>query len=153
MNFEPPVGYRVLIIRTLERGHEIKYYQDGKVFTLEKALEIVKVAIPMLTPNREEKRQNGRRFKEDGEEMFTLTAQDQHGVMVKDEAIPKRRIRRLTPKECERLMGLEDDWTRWGIDEDGNEYEVSDTQRYRMAGNGVVVDVVREIIRRLVNAS
>ena len=40
------------------------------------------IAIPVLTPDRTEKRQNGRRFKEDGEEMFTLTAQDRHGVMV-----------------------------------------------------------------------
>lgn len=44
----------------------------------------LKVAIPVLTPDREEKRQNGRRFKEDGEEMFTLTAQDRHGVAVYD---------------------------------------------------------------------
>lgn len=28
------------------------------------------------------KRQNGRRFKEDGEEAFTLTAQDRHGVAI-----------------------------------------------------------------------
>ena len=41
-----------------------------------------KVAVPVLTPDRAEKRQNGRRFKENGEEMFTLTAQDKHGVMV-----------------------------------------------------------------------
>lgn len=41
-----------------------------------------KVAIPVLTPDRTEKRQNGRRFKEDGEPMFTLTAQDRHGVGV-----------------------------------------------------------------------
>ncbi|MGH1806253.1 DNA (cytosine-5-)-methyltransferase [Enterococcus gallinarum] len=40
-----------------------------------------KIAIPVLTPDRIEKRQNGRRFKSDGEEMFTLTAQDRHGVM------------------------------------------------------------------------
>lgn len=39
-----------------------------------------KVAIPVLTPDRENKRQNGRRFKEDGEPMFTFTAQDRHGV-------------------------------------------------------------------------
>lgn len=37
-----------------------------------------------LTPNREEKRQNGRRFKEPGEPMFTLTKQDVHGVMIKE---------------------------------------------------------------------
>lgn len=39
-----------------------------------------KVAIPVLTPDRENKRQNGRRFKDNGEPMFTLTAQDRHGV-------------------------------------------------------------------------
>ena len=35
---------------------------------------------PVLTPERMEKRQNGRRMKEDGEPMFTLTSQDRHGV-------------------------------------------------------------------------
>ena len=43
------------------------------------------VAIPVLTPDRAEKRQNGRRFKTDGEPMFTLTAQDRHGVVVENE--------------------------------------------------------------------
>ena len=41
-----------------------------------------KVAMPVLTPDRVNKRQNGRRFKTDGEPMFTLTAQDRHGVAV-----------------------------------------------------------------------
>jgi DNA (cytosine-5)-methyltransferase 1 len=40
------------------------------------------IAIPVLTPDRTEKRQNGRRFKEDGEPIFTLTGQDRHGVAV-----------------------------------------------------------------------
>lgn len=40
------------------------------------------VAIPVLTPDRAGKRQNGRRFKEDGEPMFTLTGQDRHGVAI-----------------------------------------------------------------------
>lgn len=40
------------------------------------------IAIPVLTPDRAEKRQNGRRFKEDGEPMFTLTGQDRHGVVI-----------------------------------------------------------------------
>ena len=44
-----------------------------------------KIAIPVLTPDRAEKRQNGRRFKTDGEPMFTLTAQDRHGVVVGNE--------------------------------------------------------------------
>lgn len=41
-----------------------------------------KVTIPVLTPDRVNKRQNGRRFKNNGEPMFTLTAQDRHGVMI-----------------------------------------------------------------------
>jgi len=43
------------------------------------------VAIPVLTPDRANKKQNGRRFKTDGEPMFTLTAQDRHGVVVENE--------------------------------------------------------------------
>ena len=53
------------------------------------------VAIPVLTPNRVEKRQNGRRFKTNGEPMFTLTAQDQHGVLLQDK---KLKIREATTK-------------------------------------------------------
>lgn len=41
-----------------------------------------KVAIPVLTPDRVNKRQNGRRFKNNNEEMFTLTVQDRHGIVV-----------------------------------------------------------------------
>lgn len=40
------------------------------------------IAVPVLTPDRIEKRQNGRRFKNNGEPAFTLTAQDRHGVGV-----------------------------------------------------------------------
>ena len=41
-----------------------------------------KIAIPVLTPDRTDKRQNGRRFKYDGEPMFTLTAQDKHRILI-----------------------------------------------------------------------
>lgn len=67
-------------------------------------------AIPVLTPNRVKKRQNGRRFKEDGEPSFTVTTQDQHGVY------DGKRIRRLTPTECEKLQGFPPGWTKYGID-------------------------------------
>lgn len=43
-----------------------------------------KIAIPALTPDRLEKRQNGRRFKENGDDMFTLTSQDRHGILIKE---------------------------------------------------------------------
>ncbi|MBC3013649.1 DNA cytosine methyltransferase [Staphylococcus haemolyticus] len=42
------------------------------------------VAIPVLTPDRVNKRQNGRRFKEDNDPMFTLTSQDRHGIAIKE---------------------------------------------------------------------
>lgn len=68
------------------------------------------------------------------------------------------RIRRLTPTECERLMGLPDGWTKFGADfvtgEDGKLYlkqkEISDSQRYKLCGNGVVVNVVEEILKQLI---
>jgi len=62
--------------------------------------------------------------------------------------IENMRIRRLTPTECERLMGLEDGWTAKGI-MDGKEVDMSDTQRYKMCGNGVVVNCVDYIYSRL----
>jgi len=61
------------------------------------------------------------------------------------------RIRRLTPKECERLMSWPDEWTKWSIDEKGEKVEISDSQRYKMCGNGVVSKVVEEIVRNLIS--
>jgi len=54
-------------------------------------------------------------------------------------------VRRLTPRECERLMGWPDDHTRWTAD--GR--EVSDSRRYAMCGNGVVAPVAEWIGLRL----
>ena len=49
-------------------------------------------------------------------------------------------IRKLTPLECERLMGWFDDWTEG----------VSDAQRYKQCGNGVVSNCVEEIVKRII---
>lgn len=95
----------------------------------------------MLTPDREEKRQNGRRIKEPGEPSFTLTAQDRHGVALLDENI---RIRRLTPRECWRLQGFPDEYF-----DKAKAAGISDTQLYKQAGNGVTVNVARAIGERL----
>jgi DNA (cytosine-5)-methyltransferase 1 len=97
---------------------------------------------PVLTPDRETKRQNGRRFKDDGEESFTLTAQDRHGVAIG--VSHKYRIRKLTPRECFRLQGFPD-----------SEFDklvaagISNSQLYKMAGNAVTVNVIDAIGRRL----
>ena len=51
----------------------------------------------------------------------------------------KGRIRKLTPKECLRLMGFRDDFKQI----------VSDTQMYRQAGNSIVVDVLIAILKQM----
>jgi DNA (cytosine-5)-methyltransferase 1 len=95
--------------------------------------------VPVLTPDRLKKRQNGRRFKTDGEPSFTLTGQDIHGIY------NGSKIRRLTPVECERLQGFPDNWTKYGADGE----LISDTQRYKMCGNAVTTNVITEIAKRL----
>lgn len=100
------------------------------------------VVIPVLTPDRKEKRQNGRRFKENGEPAFTLNTQDKHGVQIDSQ------IRRLTEIECERLQGFPDNWTEYG-DYDGEIKKVSKTHRYKQLGNAVTTDWPRMIAERL----
>jgi len=106
---------------------------------------------PVLTPDRENKRQNGRRFKDDGEESFTLTVQDKHGVAVGK--YPKYRIRKLTPLECYRLMGFDDeDFMKAKqalIHTYYNGKDKADSQLYKQAGNSIVVNVLEEIFKNL----
>jgi DNA (cytosine-5)-methyltransferase 1 len=97
----------------------------------------------VLTPDREEKRQRGRRFKDVDEASFTITAQDRHGVLVEHEG--KSRIRRLTPLECERLQGFPDGWTEFYADGKA----VSDSERYERCGRTVTISVIEAIGRRL----
>ena len=165
------------------KNQEISYCLDANYYkgtTPEQFLEKSRrqlVAVPCLTPDRIEKRQNGRRFKEDGEPMFTLTGQDRHGVLVNEinqvgnisdsssfngnpqtgrvygtdgisptlntcgggqrepKVLTGYRIRKLTPKECFRLMGLTDEEIQ-KIQDAG----ISNSQQYKMAGNSIVVD-------------
>ena len=65
----------------------VVYDSNGLIGTLcaRDYKEPKQVAIPVLSPDRVNKKQNGRRFKTDGEPMFTLTAQDRHGVVVENE--------------------------------------------------------------------
>jgi len=82
-----------------------------------------------ITPDRVNKRQNGQRFN-DGKKFYTLTAQDKHGILVEGY------IRKLTPVECERLQTVPRDYTNG----------VSNSQRYKMLGNGWTVDVIAHIL-------
>jgi len=175
-------------------------------------LKVTEEVRAVLTPERPEKRQNGRRFKEDGEESFTLTAQDRHGVAfvyrehldadirkiaaksrpndeigitykdngdirphrmdarksgiselninhednasftVTSTHAPKiygestrYRIRKLTPLECWRLQAFTD-----AQHDTVKAAGISDSQRYKMAGNAVTVNVISAIGKRLI---
>ena len=90
------------------------------------------------------------------------------------------RIRRLIPIECERLQGLPDDWTKYGIykerpkradliyreentelwaystkihGDDVQLREIADTQRYKLCGNGVTMKIVKSVGIALLNAN
>lgn len=92
----------------------------------------------ILTPDREKVRQQGCRVKEPNEPMFTITAQDRHGVW------HKGRIRKLMPIECWRLQGF--------TDEQFNKAAatgLSDGRLYKMAGNAVSVPVISAIGQKI----
>mgnify|MGYP000131307446 CR=1 FL=1 len=54
--------------------------------------------------------------------------------------------RKLTPIECERLQTFPDDFTKFGIDLSGKQFQVSNSQRYKMLGNGFTRDVIAHIL-------
>lgn len=87
----------------------------------------------------------------DGDVSFTLNAMHGHDMhVVGYEQTPTEEpmtnpanlvVRRLTPLECELLMGWDPNWTAEGVNEDGTVVQMADTHRYRMCGNGVVANV------------
>ncbi|HHO5063288.1 TPA: SAV1978 family virulence-associated passenger protein [Staphylococcus aureus] len=148
------------------------------------------IAIPVLTPERLNKRQNGRRFKNDEDPMYTLTSQDKHGIAIREATkkgyaiaedgdsinisfpdsktrrgrVGKKvaqtlqatevnqcvvtnnvRIRKLTPLECWRLQGFNDE-QYYKAKKSG----VSESQLYKQAGNAVTVNVVEAIIKEII---
>ena len=58
------------------------------------------------------------------------------------------KIRYLTEIECERLQGFPDNWTQYG-DYNGAIKPIANTQRYKLIGNTVTVDIVELIAKRL----
>ena len=114
----------------------------GCAQTLDRTCNQGTIVKACLTPDRIGKRQNGRRFKEDGEPMFTLTKQDIHGVFIQDGE--EYVIRKLTPKECMRLQGVPDEYTDKLI-----QAGISDSQIYKAAGDGLSVPIAKEIGERI----
>ena len=133
-----------------------------------------KIAIPVLTPDRAEKRQNGRRFKDDGEPMFTLTGQDRHGVAIEVEEATKRLdtscSQGIFVKVSDELIVYAVWYEKYqcyiairkltpkecfrlqGWPDDYFEkaqFVNSDSQLYKQAGNGVTVTVIKAIAEKL----
>ncbi|MGG5306512.1 C-5 cytosine-specific DNA methylase [Enterococcus pernyi] len=133
-----------------------------------------KIVVPVLTPDRLEKRQNGRRFKDDGDEMFTLTAQDRHRIMVAGKLPgnhdqnsrvynsggiaptlstmqgggqePKIWIDYQIRKLTPRECWRLQGFPDWAFDR--AKQVNSDSQLYKQAGNSVTVPVVADIAKR-----
>jgi len=101
---------------------------------------LVSDARAVLTPERESVRQQGRQMKEPEEPMFTLTAQDKHGVAANG------RVRRLMPQECFRLQGYTDEQFLKLV-----EAGIPESQLYKMAGNSVTTNVVTAIGQKLLS--
>lgn len=65
-----------------------------------------------------------------------LTTVAKDNLLMQSEHEPGTRIRRLTPTECTRLQTIPD-WYKWGC---------SNTQQYKMLGNGWTVEVIKHIL-------
>jgi DNA (cytosine-5)-methyltransferase 1 len=85
-------------------------------------------------PNFMNKQRNGKRIKDHNEPSFCL---DSNPAFIQG-VIVNKRLRKLTPTECERLQGFPDGWTE----------AQSDTQRYKQLGNAVTVPMVQVIAER-----
>ena len=73
----------------------------------------------------------------------TLTTSCNQAVVIKGNDMEKIRIRKLTPKECFRLMGFDDE------DFEKAKEVNSDCQLYKRAGNSIVVNVLEAIFQQL----
>lgn len=59
--------------------------------------------------------------------------------------------RNLTPKEAERLQGFPDDWTRYGINDKDEPYELAPRRRHFFMGNALITHIIKEIGQYLIN--
>ena len=78
-----------------------------------------------------EKKQNGLGIGKDSDPSYTLDSTGGQSVAT------DKQVRRLTPKECERLQGFPDDWTS----------TMADSNRYKQMGNAVAVPVVDWLVK------
>lgn len=123
---------------------------NGDAALIEQTAPSVCIPIGMRNATRDPRQGDpGTGVGKEGDKAFAVTAGGTvQGVAVKEEPMGDCRVRRLTPKECERLQGFPDDWTRIpyrGKPED----KCPDAPRYKAIGNSWAVPVVRWIGERI----
>jgi DNA (cytosine-5)-methyltransferase 1 len=130
------------------RVDDVRIYDDGIVPTLKHRMGTgggqvpligEQVAIPIqgtIIGRADTSGPQGKGFGDVGDPSYTLDTISQHGV-----CSPELILRRLTPLECERLMGFPDDHTKYTSDDK----IVADTNRYKMCGNAIASPVAEWI--------
>jgi DNA (cytosine-5)-methyltransferase 3A len=106
---------------------------DGKTYCLDTGNTNAVEIIPM-----DFRFDEGFRPRENGKSP-TLCLGSENGLSGNALAMINSRIRRLTPIECERLQTVPDNYTNY----------VSDSQRFKMLGNGWTIDVICHILKYL----
>jgi DNA (cytosine-5)-methyltransferase 1 len=114
-----------------DRGCETKWQITPTISTKQDrgSPQLIEEVTPIITPQRMNKRQHGRRMKKNSLDFYTLTSSDKHGIVL---GTKHPKIRFLTPLECERLQAFPDNWTKG----------LTDIQRYKCLGNAVTVNVI-----------
>lgn len=114
--------------------------QEGIAYTLEARSEVQAVAF------QERGRDGGRHLEIGGDVAFALTAPSGGGRSQERNLLDKAmRVRRLTPRECERLQGFPDDYTLIPV----RGKPAADGPRYKALGNSMAVPVMRWIGKRI----
>lgn len=164
------LSYKKSKITDTARCLQARYYKG----IADHKAEVSGGAIPVLTTDRAQKRQNGRRFKENEEPMFTLTGQDRHGVAIEVKEATKQGY-----AECNHgiFVQVSEELTVYAVwyekyqcyiairkltprecfrlqgwTDDYFEkaaFVSSDSQLYKQAGNGVTVTVIEAIAKKL----
>lgn len=122
-------------------GHEVKIMDNRPIVRIAEATKkgfaeaTIGDSINIAYPN-----SNTRRGRVCEGKANTLSTSPQQAVITEDSNMENIRIRKLTPRECWRLMGFDD--------EDFNKARAvnSDTQLYKQAGNSIVVNVLEAIM-------
>ena len=128
---------KTITTREGTRGYE-NFIQDIKIIVPEATKKGYAVAEKGDSIDISYINQNKRRARVDKERAHTITTSPQIGTLT------EHGVRKLTPRECWRLMGFTDS------DFDKAQAVCSDTQLYKQAGNSIVVQVLEGILKNLI---